>query len=644
MLPALLPGLLVALLGFQAGGFFPDAWSPVALVLAVALALRIVTAERPFAGIAPATAVALGALALLGIWILLSSTWSDAPGRAMVEFVRLLFYGLVLVTTGSVAAREGRLAWAVRGVAIAIAAICVVGLVARLRPDLWSAPSYSATRLDYPITYWNGMGIIAGIGAILAFHLSASSREPWWVRVPAAALVPIAACTVYFTLSRGGVAAGIVGIVVYLLVGSTRMTPGALLAIAPTTFIALSSAYGAEVLVSDDFASAAGRAQGRDVFSTLVLCVIAAVAARALMLLLDRLMARAPSPAQLPMRLRVGVVAGAVALVVIGLLAAGAPGYVDRQATAFWSGAEVGGEDIRDRLTDVTSSSGRADNWKVAVAAWKGERLHGTGAGTYQNEWNERREITLKVIDAHSLYLESLSDLGVVGFVLVVTAVLSLLVGLASRLPGRDRPTIAAVLAASIAWALHAGVDWDWELTAVSVWMFALAGLALTREAPAHGSGPPRLLRIVAALGCLVVALVPGALWRSQSHLQSAAQAYERGDCRTAVDSALDSLGALGARAEPWELIAYCDVKLGQPELAIDAARSAVARDPHNWEYHYALALVLGAARQDPREEAAEAHRLNPLEPRTDEAVDAFDTDKPAVWERRARRLPLYLQ
>jgi hypothetical protein len=147
----------------------------------------------------------------------------------------------------------------------------------------------------------------------------------------------------------------------------------------------------------------------------------------------------------------------------------------------------------------------------------------------------------------------------------------------------------------------------------------------------------------VAALGCLTLALVPGALWRSQVHLQEAFRAFDRGDCRRTVDSALDSLGALGARAEPWELIAYCDVRLGQPALAEGAANAAIARDPGNWEYRYALALVRGAAGKDPRAAAAEARRLNPLEGRTSDAVKAFRTNRPAVWERRARQLPLYL-
>ena len=51
-----------------------------------------------------------------------------------------------------------------------------------------------------------------------------------------------------------------------------------------------------------------------------------------------------------------------------------------------------------------------------------------------------------------------------------------------------------------------------------------------------------------------------------------------------------------------------------------------------------------GAARQDPRAAAAEALRLNPKQPEAQDAVKAFRTDRPAVWERRARELPLYLR
>ena len=645
VLPALLPGLLVVVLAFDAGGFFPGSWAPLAAVLAIALGIRVATIDRPFAGIGRWTGVALAALSLLGVWILLSASWSNAPGRATVEFVRLLAYGLVLAICASLAPRPARLAWGIRGVVVAIAAVCTAGLTTRLRPDVWSETGLLAARLDFPVTYWNGLGILAGAGTILALHLSASSREPWPGRVLAAGLVPITACTVYLTLSRGGIGATVIGLAVYLACGFSRATPGALLAIAPPAAVALTRTYGAELLVSDDYAGVAGRAEGREVATVLAIAVGAAIGLRAMALLADRVMGRVPSLGRLSVAARAGIAVAAVAIVVAGGFVAGAPAFADRQIDRFAESASTPqGNDIRDRLTSV-SSNGRIGHWEVALDAWQQEKLHGTGAGTYQNEWNARRESAFQVIDAHSLYIETLSELGVVGLALLLLALGSLMVGLARRLAGDDRPAVAAVLAAASAWAVHAGVDWDWELTSVSVWVFGLSGLALARESPRpRGGGPPRLLRLVVALGCLVLALFPAALWRSQVHLQQAATAFARGDCRTTVDAALDSLGAIGARAEPWELIAYCDIRLGQPKLAEGAAEAAITRDPGNWEYHYALALVRGAAGVDPRPAAAEARRLNPLEERTRDAVRAFRTAKPSVWERRARQLPLYIQ
>jgi hypothetical protein len=646
VLPALIPGACVVLLAFQAGGFYPGSWAPLAAVAAIALALRAVTIERPFAGLSPWSAVAAGALALLGAWILLSSGWSNAPGRALVEFDRLLAYLLVLALCASLAPRESRLSWALRGVALAIGVICVVAVITRLRPDVYANGGSGYGRLDYPITYWNGLALLAGLGGVVGLHLSASDREPWPVRVLAAALPPLAAVTVYLTLSRGGIIASAFAVAIYLVLGFSRATPGALLAILPATAYAVLTAYDADLLVDNErFDSVAALAQGRDVATALVLSAVAAIVLRALALLLDRGVRRVPGPGRLPVAARAGAVAGVVVLALVVALAAGAPAWAERQVDLFLDAPPVtGSADARDRLR-VFNSNGRVDHWKVALNAFRDDRLKGSGAGTFQNEWNLERPAPSQVLDAHSLYLETLGEMGVVGIVLLAVALGALLAGLLWRLRGPDRPAAAAVTAVFAGWLLHAGVDWDWELTAVSVWVFGLAGMTLARRAGAPERRPmPRLVRVVVALGLLLLAISPATLWRSQSRLADARVAFDRGDCRTTIDAALDSLSAVGVRAEPWELISYCDIRLRQPKLAVDAAEAAVQRDPESWEYRYALALVRGAAREDPRPAAAEALRLNPKQPEALDAVKAFRTDRPRLWERRARTLPLYIR
>ena len=83
--------------------------------------------------------------------------------------------------------------------------------------------------------------------------------------------------------------------------------------------------------------------------------------------------------------------------------------------------------------------------------------------------------------DAHSLYLEALGELGVVGFLLVVALARDRHRASAAAArcgpTGEARVTIAALTAVFAAYAAAAGFDWVWELTAVSV--VGLTALAL---------------------------------------------------------------------------------------------------------------------------------------------------------------------
>jgi O-antigen ligase len=103
----------------------------------------------------------------------------------------------------------------------------------------------------------------------------------------------------------------------------------------------------------------------------------------------------------------------------------------------------------------------RAWYWHVA---WQeaGERpVAGRGAGTFELVWLEQQPIGASVRDAHSLYLETLTELGLVGLALLALA-------LAPPLFAASRATSAAA-GAYVAYLLHAGADWDWEMPAVTI-------------------------------------------------------------------------------------------------------------------------------------------------------------------------------
>ena len=640
----LLPGALTVYLSFNGGGFFVEAPALAAIAVAIVLAVRTTLARRPFEGLGVPAAVVGGALALYAVWTLLSATWSDAPGRATLEADRVLLYLLVFVLFASLPRSSRNLAWILRGLALGIVAVCVVALVTRVAPDVWPiGPNIHDERLSYPITYWNALGLLAVLGAILSLHLTASDREPHWVRLPAAAAIPLLSATVLLTLSRGAVLAAAVGVTAYLVVGRPKaILP--LAAVLPPSVVAVVAAYEADLVGSEDYTSAAAVDQGHRLALILILCAVAAAAVRALFTWLEPRLA-----GYIPFRAgRRAALAGALAVCVMAIVAVGAPlddapAYVERQYERFVEGEGVlAGPDSRGRLTSA-SSNGRSDQWRVAIDRFSEAPLNGAGAGTYRLSWARYRPGGITVNDAHSLYIEVLGELGLVGLALIAVAIVTLLVVAARRARGPHRALYGAVFAAILAWAVHAGFDWDWELPAVTAWVFALGGAAVAARAGERrvSIAPSRRIRVPLTLLWIAVAVLPALAALSQLHLERSVAALKRDDCEPAIQAALSSLSALPARPEPWEVIGYCDARLGRDRLAIRAFRKALDRDPDNWELHYGLAVVQGIARRDPRPAARRALELNPHGDLTRAAVTAFRGEDADAWRRQALRAPL---
>jgi O-Antigen ligase len=638
-----LPGLLTVYLGFNAGGYFPGSTGWAAVLVALCLVVRLTLAERPLAGWSLWSSVGAGAAGLLAAWVLLSGSWSGAEERALLEFDRALLYLLTLVLFATFPWSEGALAAVLRWVLVAFVAIAVAGVLARLAPDLvHGRETVHPERLSYPVTYWNGMGVLCALGLVLALHVAASPWEAAWTRVLATGAMPALAVALYCTFSRGAILAGLIGLVAYALLARPARLPWALLVGGIATWVAVRAAYGADAIGTARYASPAGVAEGHDVLRTVVLATVAALLARGALIALER---RAEGWARrwpVPRReVRLAALAGAVAVLALGAVAAGAPGAARDQVRAFERGNVVPKTaNQRDRL-GFAGNNGRLVLWNTALDVYREAPLHGSGAGTYRLDWLQRRDDPFYLVsDAHSLYVETLAELGWPGLLLVCVLLVSILAGAARGVRGPRRHAAAAVLAAGLALAIHAGVDWDWELPVLWIWLFACGGLVLASARGRLGE-LPRLARVVAGLMCLLVALTPWSVARSQGSLQRSVHAFARGDCTTAIDGALDAIGAVSARAEPFEILAWCDSQSGWPRLAESAMRSAQARDPDNWQYAYGLAVLRARAGEDPRPQVRRAVRLNPRYDQVRWLARAMRGDRPARWRRAAARAPL---
>lgn len=639
---------LTIYLSFNAGGFFPDSAATAVLAISALLAVALIVVRRPLAGLGPGLGVPLGLLAGFAAWTLASALWSGLDWRALVEADRALLYVLAFALCGILAIGERRLAWGLRGLAVAVVVVCAIGWTTRVAADVWPiAANIHPERLSFPLTYWNSLGLLATLGLLACLYLTSGGRESRAWRVAGAAAIPLLASTLLLTFSRGSLAIALLGLVVYALLSRPRRLLPALAAVAIPTAVALVASYQASLVSSARFASPEGVSEGHEL--ALVVLACAAVAA-----LLRLLLTRADdalddwAPPRPQRRTVVAAIAGA-ALVCVALLALfQVPAKVGNQYDSFVEGNVVNSSaDARSRLS-AGGNNGRIAEWEVALDAFGEQPLHGKGAGSYQFEWDRNRTESFAVVDAHSLYLEVLGELGVVGLVLLGGALVAILVGLARRLGGPERQAYAALIALLAAWAVHAGIDWDWEMPAVTLWLFALAGLGLARapaaESEATSAERPKARLAARLLGVLclaALALAPAAILLSQSRFETAQAAFEGSDCEAAISAANSSLDVVGFRPEPELLLGYCHARLGQNPEAAAAMEAAVEREPDNWRGHYGLALVLAIDERDPMPELREAQRLNPFEQKVAKLIRAMRGGGPEQWRAQAQAAAL---
>ncbi len=601
-------------LAYENGSYDTTTWAAAAVLVWWTLglvAVDVLPGRRP-----RRTALVAGTLlALLGAWALVSTQWTADADAAYLQAAEVTLYAGAFFLVASMVTREAT-PRVLDGIALAIVAIALVALIGRLFPGVASTSAAGRAlpalveRLSWPVGYWNGLAMLVALGLPLLLRIVAGTRSRF-LAAAAVAAIPLVVADIYLASSRGGAIVGVIAVATFVALVRDRVPAMAAAAVGVGGGVAAVLALESRpVLVNGPFASSAATVAGREVAALLVAVVAATAVA---WVLVDPVVRRTA----LPRKAAVGLAATAAAALVV-VVALSHP-LARLHSFAEPPVASDTPSFVRAHLASG-SGSGRWQFWTAAVDQWQSAPVVGTGAGTFEAWWAEHGSLALFVRNAHSLYLESLGELGAVGFLLasaIWVGGCAIGVRACRRLDGEERTSLAGATAVALAFGVGAGVDWLWQLPAVS--LVGVSALALALGPPVRERAQRRRWGVRAALASLIVLvlvleLVP--LLAGHALAQSRRAAAD-GRPLAARDAALRAHAL-----KPWAtaplaqlaLLAESRGDLVEAQRWADEARRANADD---WRVRLLAARIetrrgaIVAARADLRA----ARRLNPRSP-----------------------------
>ncbi|MBV9311810.1 MAG: O-antigen ligase family protein, partial [Solirubrobacterales bacterium] len=401
----------------------------------------------------------------------LSLTWAPLAGSAYHAGQRTVLYaGALLAATMLLRDRSG-----VRAAepALAAGALVVVGygVSERLVPGLLHF-QHSVTaegRLEQPLTYWNAMGELAALGFVLSTRIAGdAARKPSLRILAAGGAVPLG-LGLYLSFSRGALFACFAGLVALIVLAPNREQ---LRSIGLTVCAALLVVVSA--LPFAGVTSLSGSRSTREAQGAVVLVVLLLIVSGAAFLQRRWSLRAAPGALALPRRTPV-IALGVICLTLTLAIVAGAKERSTRHLS-------VG------TTRYATLQSNRYAYWRVAIRAFRAQPIRGVGAGGWAVWWLRYRTINEFAQDAHSLPLQTLAELGVVGLALLA-AFLAGLAGAAKQAYLAAPALAAGPIAGITTYFVHSPLDWDWQMPALSLVALALAGAIIAlAESPSAQS------------------------------------------------------------------------------------------------------------------------------------------------------------
>lgn len=595
--------LSIALSG---GGYDAAFRQQAAMVVWAAIALGLAFGVLPRGRAMPVSALALLGLAGLTVTTGLALAWTESDERTFEELARVAGYsGFVVLPYLALSKYTSRAAAA--GLGSAVLLIPVLAVIRALAPDLLSDDATQLLgRLSYPLGYWNGLACLCAMALAIGLVWSAHARD-LRVRCGIVALLPWAGLALYLTYSRAGAVSVVVALLAALALSRARWTVAAHSAI-----VGASSALAIAVARSQpEIESLTGSAGAGSVLFALIAggLACAGVAAAAHRFGFDRV--------RLPRPVARASLAAALAVVVLAALTVARPAL------------EEGWDEFRNENTPVESSDPstrltsfggyRYAIWDATLDAFSSAPAKGIGPGSFEFWWAREGSEVGFLRDGHSLYLETLAELGVFGFgflVLALGALLAAALAARRRIVRRDDfGACSAMIAGFIVFLVYAGVDWVWEVPALVV--VGLGGIAIAGSAGASRWGNrsmPNTARL-AAVGLALAAFavqIPGLV--SVERLRASVTELQNENPDLALELADDSVRAAPFAASPYVQRGLAKQAQGDLAGAREDLGEAIIREPTNWRHHALMAAVaarLGDRRALDRE-LAEARRLSP--------------------------------
>ena len=590
-------------LAWREGGSVDAAdWLPYAIFCAFLL-VAVLVSGRALWPDRPGLVGLVGLLCLAG-WTAISLTWSPLPEAARNDALLAALYALVFLAALVAGGRGGS---TTTMLAVVVAGLGSLALATEIKLLTAAHPSdlYASGRLFFPIGYWNAQAAIFLIGFWPAVVLAARRSAPLVLRALSCAAAASLLAGAVLVQSKGGTIGLAVSAVVVLAIARDRLRILVVMLVTAVPVIAsylpltrpyrLDHSGVTQAVLDKGVSSAASWA--------LALGVGVAVLGGVYSLLDSRIELSSKVRRACSLAALVGLLAVLLGGLSTALVAIDHPISFARSK---WDAFKHMPTSAQGSSHLFTLGSNRYDFWRVAADEFAAHPLAGIGQHGFAAAYLVEGRSTETPQRAHSVFLDQLSETGIVGFIFLVAGVGAPLLLVARR--ARSSLLHAGILGTGVYWIVHASGDWIWTFPAIGIPVFLMLGIgSASRSSRPLGARVGWPAAAVVAAVALFAFVPPWLSARFTDDALSAPTAQARDDLRWA--RRLDPL-AVDPFVVESELASTPSESIAALQRAVDLEPRSVA----NW-YPLALEELRSGRRLQARRDLIVARKLDPRDP-----------------------------